>query len=116
MPSLADKLKSHTSPAQMLQNAQIGRYVCPIAPEFTTWVEECRAWRESAALLDQSLHMTDLYISGPDTIRLLERVGVNSFKGFGRNKAKQLICCTEDGFLVGDAIQLGAVPRRDRRL
>ena len=66
-----------------------------------------RSWRETVGLLDQSLHMTDLYVKGPDTIRLLSELGVNSFKGYGRNKAKQLICCNQDGFLIGDMILFG---------
>jgi glycine cleavage system aminomethyltransferase T len=51
--------------------------------------------------------MTDLYVEGPDTIRLLSDVGVNSFKNYGRNKAKQLICCSDDGYLIGDMILFG---------
>jgi vanillate/3-O-methylgallate O-demethylase len=51
--------------------------------------------------------MTDLYIEGPDTIRLLAEVGVNSFKNYGRNKGKQLICCNHDGFLIGDMVLFG---------
>ncbi|MEO8241914.1 MAG: glycine cleavage T C-terminal barrel domain-containing protein [bacterium] len=107
MPSLAAKLATQKSPAHMLQNAQIGRYAFPIAAEFTNWIDEARAWRDSAVLLDQSLHMTDLYVSGPDTLRLLQHLSINSYIGFGRNKAKQMICCTAEGYLVGDAILFG---------
>ncbi|GGL67714.1 aminomethyltransferase family protein [Wenxinia marina] len=107
MPSLSDKLAGYPSAVTMLRTAPTGRYQFPIAPEFSTWIEEVRAWREAAVLFDQSVHMTDLYVSGPDTIRLISDLGINSFKGFGRNKAKQIVCCTEDGFLVGDAILFG---------
>src|SRR5690606_3386076 len=34
-------------------------------------------------------------------------VGVNSFAGFGRDKAKQLVCCNPDGYVIGDGIVFG---------
>ena len=107
MASLEDKLKRYSSPAAMLQNAPIGRYVYPIPPEFTNWVDEQRAWRETAVLFDQSLHMTDLYVWGPDVKRLVSDLGINSFDNFGAGKAKQFVCCTPDGYVVGDAILFG---------
>ncbi|MCB1350579.1 MAG: aminomethyl transferase family protein, partial [Maritimibacter sp.] len=67
----------------MLYESQMGRYAFPIPSEFTHWMEEMRAWRESAALMDQSFHMTDLYVKGPDTLRLLSDLAVNSFANFG---------------------------------
>jgi vanillate/3-O-methylgallate O-demethylase len=51
--------------------------------------------------------MTDLYVEGPDTVRLLSEVGVNSFDGYGRNKAKQLVCCSHGGSLIGDMVLFG---------
>ena len=38
--------------------------------------------------------MTDLYIEGPDVIRLLSDLGVNSFENFAVNKAKQFVAAT----------------------
>jgi vanillate/3-O-methylgallate O-demethylase len=48
--------------------------------------------------------MTDLSISGPDALRLLSDLGVNSFNGFAVGKAKQFVCCNADGYVIGDAI------------
>ena len=62
------------------------------------------AWRETSALFDQSHHMLDLQIEGPDTIKLLSRLGVNAFENFAANKAKQLVVCNHDGYVIGDAI------------
>jgi len=107
MASLEDKFHREGDPVTIMQNAQTGRYPFPIPSEFTHWIEEQRAWRETAALMDQSFHMTDLYVKGPDTIRLLSDLGVNSFRNFGRNKAKQLVCCNYDGYVIGDAIVFG---------
>ena len=35
--------------------------------------------------------MTDMYVSGPDAFKLLEKLGVNSFNGFEVNKAKRYV-------------------------
>jgi glycine cleavage system aminomethyltransferase T len=74
----------------MLRSAPRGPYVYQAPAEYSNWGDEQRAWREDVALIDQSFHMTDLYVQGPDTIRL----AVNSFEGFGRDKAKQLVVCS----------------------
>lgn len=105
--NLDEKLRAAGDVVAMMREAQTGRYAFPIQSEFTNWIEEMRAWRESVALMDQSFHMTDLYVSGRDTIRLLSDLAVNSFAGFGRNKAKQIVCTGHDGYLIGDAIVFG---------
>lgn len=91
-------------PVGMLRNSQAGPYVFPIAPEFSNWRDEQEAWRKTAILFDQSYHMTDLYVEGPDTVRLLSELGVNSFQGFQRNKAKQFVACNHDGYVIGDGV------------
>ena len=48
--------------------------------------------------------MTDLYVEGPDVVRLLSDLGVNTFKNFALGKAKQFVACTPDGYVIGDAI------------
>ena len=48
--------------------------------------------------------MTDLYIDGPDALRLLSDLGVNSFKNFKVDQAKQFVACNHDGYVIGDAI------------
>jgi len=103
--SLEEKLQAVGSAVEMVRNSQIGPYVYPAVPaEFSNWRDEQVAWRETSALFDQSHHMLDLQIEGPDTIALLSRVGVNSFANFVPNKAKQLVVCNHDGYVIGDAI------------
>lgn len=103
--SLEDLLKAVSSPVELLRNSQIGPYAFPVVPqEFTNWRAEQRSWRETCALFDQSHHMTDLYIKGADTIKLLSDLGVNTFKNFKHNKAKQFVACNYDGYVIGDAI------------
>jgi vanillate/3-O-methylgallate O-demethylase len=103
--TLEDKLQAAASAAEMARNSQIGPYVYPaVAAEFSNWREEQVAWRETSALFDQSHHMTDLYIEGPDAIRLLTDLAVNSFATFQPGKAKQFVAVTPDGYVIGDAI------------
>jgi vanillate/3-O-methylgallate O-demethylase len=103
--SLEDKLQEVGSAVDMTRNSQIGPYVYPaVPPEFTNWRDEQAAWRETSALFDQSHHMTDLYVEGPDVIRLLSDLGVNSFASFAVGKAKQFVACNPDGYVIGDAI------------
>src|SRR4029079_4367826 len=93
------------SAGELARNSQIGPYVYPaVAAEFTNWRDEQIAWRDTAALFDQSHHMTDLYISGKDTIRLLSAVGVNTFGNVAVGKAKQFVCTNPNGYVIGDAI------------
>ncbi|HTX00853.1 MAG TPA: hypothetical protein VMD59_18880 [Acidimicrobiales bacterium] len=103
--SLESLLEAAGNPVEMLRNAQIGPYVYPAVPsEFSNWRDEQAAWKETCALFDQSHHMTDLYLEGPDVVKLLSSVGVNTFHNFAVNRAKQLVVCNPDGFVIGDAI------------
>jgi vanillate/3-O-methylgallate O-demethylase len=103
--SLEDLLDSVGDAVELARNSQIGPYVYPMVPsEFSNWRDEQRAWRETCALFDQSHHMTDLTIEGPDVIRLLSALGVNSFANFAVGKAKQFVACNPDGYVIGDGI------------
>ena len=103
--SLEDRLRTAGSAVKMLRESPIGPHVYPVVPlEYTNWRDEQRAWRETCILFNQSYHMTDMYVDGPDAPRLLERLGVNTFKNFGPNKAKQYVPVNHDGFVIGDVI------------
>ena len=103
--NLQEALQAVKSPVELLRNSQIGPYAFPVVrSEFTNWRDEQRAWRETCALLDQSHHMADLYLKGPDALKLLSDLGVNSFNTFKVNQAKQFVACNHDGYVIGDAI------------
>lgn len=102
--SLAAAITRAGSPVELLRHSAARAMVFPVAPEFTNWRSEQRAWAETCALLDQSHHMTDLFLSGPDALRLLRDLAVNSFADFGVDKAKQYVAVGPDGHLIGDAI------------
>jgi vanillate/3-O-methylgallate O-demethylase len=102
--SLEDLLKT-VSPVELLRNSQIGAYVYPVVPpEYTNWRDEQRAWRDTCVLFDQSHHMVDIYIEGPDALKMLSDLAINSFNNFGVNKAKQFVPCSYDGYVIGDGI------------
>jgi vanillate/3-O-methylgallate O-demethylase len=103
--NLEDALQAAGSAVELARNSQIGPYVYPaVPPEFTNWREEQAAWRDTCALFDQSHHMTDLYVDGPDVLRLLSELGVNTFANAAPSKAKQFVACNHDGYVIGDGI------------
>jgi vanillate/3-O-methylgallate O-demethylase len=105
--SLEDKIQVLGNPVEFLRNAQVGAYPFPFPAEFTNWRDEQTAWSTTAVLFDQSFHMFDIYFKGPDVKRLFSELGVNSFNGFGRNKAKQFVACNYDGIVIADGILFG---------
>lgn len=103
--SLEQLLRSVGNPVDLLRNSQAGAFAFPVAPsEFSSWRNEQRAWREAVVLFDQSWHMANLRINGPDTLRLLANLGVNSFANFQPGKAKQYVVCNYDGYVIGDVV------------
>ncbi len=105
--SLEAKLQQYGSPVAMLRNAPVGGYQFPDKSEYSNWRDEQEAWTKSVVFFDQSFHMKDVYFEGPDVMRLLSDVAVNTFKNFGPNKAKQIVTCNYDGYVIGDAILFG---------
>jgi glycine cleavage system aminomethyltransferase T len=103
--SLEDLLREHDDTVTLLRNAQAGPNPYPGVPsEFTNWRDEQLAWQNTCVLLNLSYHMTDLAVRGPDALKLLSALGVNSFGNFAINKAKQFVPCTPDGHVIGDVI------------
>ena len=100
-PDLVDYFYNDTVAPHPMRYSRLDRW---IPREFTNWRDEQRAWRETAILLDQSHHMPELFLSGPDALALLEKVGINSFANFTLDRGKQLVGCTPRGHLVGDCI------------
>lgn len=91
----------------MLRNAPMGTFAFPYQPEYSNWRDEQEAWATTAVLFDQSTHMTDVYFKGPDVKRLFSEAAVNDFTTFGRNRAKQFVGVSEDGYVIGDGILFG---------
>ena len=76
----------------------------PVPAEYTNWRDEQHAWRETAVLFDQSHHMPELFLKGPDALKLLMRLGINGFSGFQPGRAKQYIGCNHNGQVIGESV------------
>ncbi|HWL59458.1 MAG TPA: aminomethyl transferase family protein [Microbacteriaceae bacterium] len=102
--SLAAALGGAPNPIEYLRNQDWPAFTFPVAPEFTNWRDEQRAWNTTVALMDQSHHMTQLFLGGADLVPLLESISPNTFTNFRAGVAKQLISVNQDGYLIGDGI------------
>ncbi|CAN5885801.1 aminomethyltransferase family protein [soil metagenome] len=90
---------------ELLRNQQTGPNAYPGVPaEYSNLRSEQQAWAKTCVLFNQSYHMVDLEVSGPDAFAMLNYLGVNSFKGFVPNRAKQFVPVTPDGYVIGDVI------------
>src|SRR5918996_291731 len=103
--NLEQLLQTVKNPVEMLRNSKIGAYVYPVVPtEYTNWRDEQKAWRDSAVLFDQSHHMAELLVTGPDATKMLNYLASNTFKGYTPDKAKQFAPVSYDGYVIGDVI------------
>jgi vanillate/3-O-methylgallate O-demethylase len=109
--TLEDALQAAGNAAEMVRNSRIGAYVYPVvATEFSNWRDEQRAWRTSCVLFDQSHHMVNLFVRGPDALKLLSHLATNSFKTFAVDQAKQFAPVSYDGHVIGDGILFYLAP------
>ncbi|HWH27173.1 MAG TPA: aminomethyl transferase family protein [Pseudolysinimonas sp.] len=104
--TIQDLLSSAPDPVRALRSVPftLPLVIDGLTPQFTNWRSEQSAWHDSAALMDQSHHMYDLFVSGPDAEKALSRLAVNSFVGFAPGTAKQFIATNADGHMIGDGI------------
>lgn len=103
--NLEEAIKAAGNPVGMLRNSQAGPNIYPgVPPEYTNWRDEQRGWQETCVLFNQSYHMADLAVEGPDAFKMLNYIGINSFKNFTPDKAKQFVPVTPDGYVIGDVI------------
>lgn len=101
-PNLVDYLYNDTiSPFHVSRTSLFAKY---IAPEYTNWRAEQRAWREAATLFDQSHHMPGVFVKGRDAKKMLNYLGINTFSNLSTDRAKQFIVCSPRGHVIGDVI------------
>ena len=106
-PSLQDGIDKAGSPVKLLWKPGAAPFKVPVvAAEFLGWREEQGAWYRNPTLSDLSHHMSDTFIEGPDSTRLLRSVSANDFDNFSVGQAKQFIPVTNNGDLVTDGILL----------
>jgi len=103
--NLQEVLDNAGNTVELLRNSQLGAYIYPVVPaEFTNWRREVLAWRHAAVLYDQTHHMVNLFISGPEALRLLTDTGINSMANFPVDSAKQFVPVSPEGGVIGDGI------------
>src|SRR6187402_2482872 len=103
--NLEELLQGSGNPVDMLRHSQVGPNVYPgVQAEYTNWRDEQQAWQKTCVLFNQSYHMADLAVEGPDAMKLLSYLAPNSFKGFVPDRAKQFAPCNYDGYIIGDVI------------
>jgi len=103
--SLESLLQKAPNIVELLRNSQVGAYIYPVVPiEFSNWRSEQVGWQKAAVLFDQSHHMAELTVRGPDALKLLSYLTINSFNNFVPNRAKQMVPCSHDGYVIGDGI------------
>ncbi len=103
--SLADLLRSADNPVRALRDLPRYSTAYPGLPaQYTNWRSEQIAWRETVALLDQSYHMANLFVDGPDAVKVFADLAINRFDNFKPGMAKQFIAANRQGQLLGDGI------------
>jgi vanillate/3-O-methylgallate O-demethylase len=108
--SLEDLLSSKSSLFDYFYNDTLAPHsrarpwLSPIPLEHSNWVQEQRAWRETAVMFDQSHHMPEIFLRGPDAAKLLSDLGINSFANFAPGRVKQYIACNPHGQVIGECI------------
>jgi len=103
--NLEERMKAAGGAVKLLRDSQTGPNPYPVVkPEYSNWRDEQWAWQNTAVIFNQSYHMTDLYVSGPDAFDMLNYLTINSFAGFVPGKAKQYVPVTWDGHVIGDVI------------
>ena len=103
--NLQELLDESRSTVELLRNSKLGTYIYPVVPtEFSNWRREQKAWRHTAVLYDQTHHMVNFFLKGPDALKLLSDTGINSFANFPVNTAKQFVPTASNGGVIGDGI------------
>ena len=106
MPStLQQEIERSGSPVALLWNSPAPPSTVPrVVQEFTNWRDEQLAWRRTSVLYDQCHHMADLFIKGPDALKLISDLAINSVAHFPVDMAKQFVAVNHNGHVIGDNI------------
>jgi vanillate/3-O-methylgallate O-demethylase len=80
-----------------------------LPPEFTSWMDESTAWKKTCYIGDWSF-LLKIRVFGPDALRLLSDLCVNSMADFAVGRAKHAVLCDHGGRVMAEGIlmRLGA--------
>jgi len=105
--SLEAAVQATENLAEKFRNTDMGWQPYVFPDEYTNWIEEQRAVKESCAVVDQSYHQHTLEIEGSEALAVLSRLGINSLEKFRMDDPPQAInyvTCNPDGYVIGDVI------------
>ena len=72
-------------------------------PEYTSWMDESMSWKETCYIGDWSF-LWERRIKGPDALKLLSDISVNSFAKFDIGQAKHVIHCDKSGKVIHEGV------------
>lgn len=72
-------------------------------PEYTSWMDESMSWKETCYIGDWSF-LWERRFKGPDALKLLSAISVNSFAKFDIGQAKHVIHCDKSGKVIHEGI------------
>lgn len=105
LPSLQDGIDKAGSPMKLLWKPNPPTQTVPVVqPEFSGWEKEQHAYLDGVILYDLCHHMNDLFIDGPDAMKLLQAVSANDYEKFAIGQAKQFVPVTRNGDIITDGI------------
>lgn len=105
--NLAQTMRSVDNPVDLFKKNDYDYSMYVFPDEYSHWIEEQRAVKETCTLVDQSYHMSPIYISGPDSLQLFSDIGTNTFENFKSGsppKAKNVVLCNPDGYMIRDIV------------
>lgn len=71
--------------------------------EFTGWMDEQLSWKDTCYIGDWTF-VPQIRIQGPEALRLLKDLSVNSFEDFPLDRAKHCVQCNEDGKVISEGL------------
>ena len=78
---------------EFLRNQQVGPNAYPGVPaEYSNWRKEQKGWAETCVLFNQSYHMVELYVRGPDAMALLEYTRDQQLQELRRQQGQAVSC------------------------
>lgn len=72
-------------------------------PEYTSWMDESMSWKETCYIGDWSF-LWERRFKGPDALKLLSAISVNSFAKFDIGQAKHVVHCDKSGKVIHEGI------------
>jgi glycine cleavage system aminomethyltransferase T len=71
-------------------------------PEYTTWQDEQMSWKKTCYIGDWSFlgNYFNLLFEGPEALKLVSDISVNSFANFEIEQGKHIIQCNDDGKII----------------